>query len=473
MPISPIITNAGLAAVLNATDDGLSARITHVALGDNAWTPDNTAVALQSERQRVAVSNGSRIQPNQIHITAVENGSTNYWIRELGFILDDGTLLAVWSDPSQPLAYKAAGVDVLLAFDLVLSALPDDSVTVVGTGGVNLPPATESIVGVLRFSTRNEARTASRNDVAVSPENMRFHSDSRYARTVHRHMWENILAKPSRFPPAGHEHPWTEINEKPATYPPSTHSHSWSETTDKPTTFPPSSHSHSWRQTTGKPTTFPPSAHSHSWNQTTGKPRTFPPSSHSHSWADTSGKPTTFPPSTHSHSWTDTTGKPRSFNPSLHSHRWGEITGKPQSYVPNPHQHSWSETTGKPSTFTPSSHDHDLLYFRKDNFNVSSGEAAITNRYSRQWHLGHDDWDRNYVNIYPPRGYIMAQLRGFTASISRVYFAGNVNREDIMWCRFRKEINNGFIRVIAGNNENRVDTAGVAAYINYMAIWVR
>lgn len=435
MPLSPIITDAGLAAVFNATNNGLSARITHVALGDDAWTPDATATGLQSERQRVAVSNGSRIQPNQIHITAVENGDEEYWIRELGFILDDGTLLAVWSNATQPLAYKAAGVDVLLAFDLVLSALPDDSVTVVGTGGVNLSPATETVVGVLRFATAVEMTEGARDDVAASPANIRTMTDDRYS--------------------------------------PLLHAHSWSQTTGKPTTFTPAPHSHSWSQTTGKPSRFNPSSHTHSWGQTTGKPTSFNPSSHTHSWDQTTGKPSSFNPSSHVHSWSQTAGKPSSFNPSSHSHPWGEITGKPQSYVPNPHQHSWSQTTGKPSTFAPSSHDHDLLYFRKDNFRVTSGEAAITNRYSRQWHLGHDDWDRNYVNIYPPTGYTMAQLRGFTASISRVYFAGNVNREDIMWCRFRQEIINGFVRVIAGNNENRVDTAGVAAYINYMAIWVR
>ncbi len=187
MPISPIITSAGLTAVLNATNDGLSARITHVALGDAAWTPDNSATALQNERQRVAVSNGSRIQSNQIHITAVENGTVEYWIRELGFFLDDGTLLAVWSDPDQPLAYKAAGVDVLLAFDLLLSALPDDSVEVVGTGGVNLPPATDVIAGVLRFATESEERGGVISDVAISPEGVRRHGDNRYARRSHHH----------------------------------------------------------------------------------------------------------------------------------------------------------------------------------------------------------------------------------------------------------------------------------------------
>ncbi len=263
MPISPIIASAGLTAVLNATNDGLSARITHVALGDAAWTPDNSATVLQNERQRVTVSNGSRIQPNQIHITAVENGSVEYWIRELGFYLDDGTLLAVWSDPDQPLAYKAAGVDVLLAFDLVLSALPDDSVEVVGTGGVNLPPATTVIEGVLRFATDDEARDADRRDVGMSPVTVRMLGDTRYARTGHRHAWSTLTGRPSSFPASAHGHSWSQVSGKPTTFPPRSHGHPWSQVSEKPTAYPPTSHLHSWSDLHGIPPRFPPSDHDH------------------------------------------------------------------------------------------------------------------------------------------------------------------------------------------------------------------
>jgi hypothetical protein len=57
------------------------------------WAPlrheHNSATRLKAEKNRVAVSNGTRIQPTQIHVTAVENGSTEYWVREVGFILDE------------------------------------------------------------------------------------------------------------------------------------------------------------------------------------------------------------------------------------------------------------------------------------------------------------------------------------------------------------------------------------------------
>lgn len=224
--LTPIITTAGLQAVLSASNDGLQAKISHVALGDLGWSPTNSATRLKREKNRVPVSNGTRIQPTQIHVTAVENGNVEYWVREVGFVLDDGTLFAIWSHPTQALAWKAAGVDLLLAFDMLLSALPADSVTIDGTGGVNLAPATQTKEGLVRLATSQEAIAGSLNSaVVMSPADSRAHGDARYSRLNHRH-------------------PWSEIDGKPATYPSSSHSHSWNSITSKPSTFPASSHNH-------------------------------------------------------------------------------------------------------------------------------------------------------------------------------------------------------------------------------------
>ncbi len=171
MNLTPIITSAGLSAVLNQTNDGLSAKIVSIALGDAAWEPDNTATALQNEITRVPVTGSTRVNPTQIHVTAIESGEVDYWVREIGFILDDGTLLAVWSQPDsdRALAYKAASVDLLLGFDLLLSALPADSVIVEDTGGLNLGPATATVAGVVRLATEAEVLAGRRDDVALSP----------------------------------------------------------------------------------------------------------------------------------------------------------------------------------------------------------------------------------------------------------------------------------------------------------------
>ena len=130
----PIITTRGLAAVFNAENTGFAAKITHIALGDNGRTPSKGELGLTNERMRIPIADGERIDDHQIHVTALADGSTEFWVREIGFMLEDGTMLAVWSDKDNPLAYKSTSVPLLLAFDLVLEALPAQSVTVVSTG---------------------------------------------------------------------------------------------------------------------------------------------------------------------------------------------------------------------------------------------------------------------------------------------------------------------------------------------------
>jgi hypothetical protein len=132
----PVITTKGLAAAFTADNTGVAAKITHIALGDSGRKPPSkNETKLVNERLRVAVADGERINEHQIHVSAVADSGPAFWVKEIGFILEDGTMLAVWSDVD-PLAYKPEGdsVPLLLGFDLVLEALPAESITVEGTG---------------------------------------------------------------------------------------------------------------------------------------------------------------------------------------------------------------------------------------------------------------------------------------------------------------------------------------------------
>ncbi|NHR03784.1 phage tail protein [Chromobacterium haemolyticum] len=143
-PLAPLITAAGLASIWRAGNDGVSAQITHIALGDGAYAPAQDQTKLRSEKARYPVAGGERLGNTQIHLTAIADDDKAFWVREIGFILADGTLLAVWSDLKAALAYKAADVQLLLAYDLALNALPPDSVTIQSSGaGLNLSLASE------------------------------------------------------------------------------------------------------------------------------------------------------------------------------------------------------------------------------------------------------------------------------------------------------------------------------------------
>lgn len=143
-PLLPTILEVGLNAIWRAGADGLAAQITHIALGDTPFVPSQAMAALPGERVRYPIADGKKVSSKQIHVTALADGNAEFWVRGVAFILADGTPLALWSDPTKPLAYKSAGVDLLLAYDLTLSALPADSVTVQSTGaGLSLSMAEE------------------------------------------------------------------------------------------------------------------------------------------------------------------------------------------------------------------------------------------------------------------------------------------------------------------------------------------
>lgn len=138
-PLQPVITKAGLRAIWRPDNTGLAAEITHVVVGTAGYTPSNTQTALRSQVAKIPISDGERLSDTLLHVTAIADGPQAYWVREIGFLLADGTLLAVWSHATDVLAYKPADADLLLAYDLSLTALPPGSVTITSTGaGLNL-----------------------------------------------------------------------------------------------------------------------------------------------------------------------------------------------------------------------------------------------------------------------------------------------------------------------------------------------
>lgn len=135
--LRPKITNAGLAALFNATNNGVEGYVTHVAFGDAAgasYAPTGDEVGLKNELARVAVGGGERETPTQILLQGVLDDGPEFWIREVGFFLSDGTLLALWSEPNKLLLYKSAGVPFVFAYGLALSGVPENSVNVQITG---------------------------------------------------------------------------------------------------------------------------------------------------------------------------------------------------------------------------------------------------------------------------------------------------------------------------------------------------
>ncbi|TFW37611.1 phage tail protein [Pseudomonas putida] len=162
--LKPQITKAGLAAIWNATSTGLSAEISHIALGSAGYTPSADQKTLRTQVVKYPIAGGEKLSGTLIHLTAVADDSAAFWVKEVGFFLSDGTLLAVWSHPTEALTYKSANTELLLAYDLSLEALPANSVTINSTSaGLNLTLA-EPLVALATAQIAEQLRNLKQGD---------------------------------------------------------------------------------------------------------------------------------------------------------------------------------------------------------------------------------------------------------------------------------------------------------------------
>lgn len=132
-------TNAGLAELISAKNEGLQGAITHIGAGTEKYTPSHSQTKLRNEQERVVVVDYEDISATQIRLAGRFDSDKEYEVGEVGIYLSTGTLLAVFSAPNTTLTYKSQYSHWLQRLTLDLTPLPSESVTVnVGTPNVNL-----------------------------------------------------------------------------------------------------------------------------------------------------------------------------------------------------------------------------------------------------------------------------------------------------------------------------------------------
>ena len=73
----PTITDAGKAAALAASNNGLALTLDAVSFGTGAYTPTGKETALVKEIKRVKVGSSARVTNNQIRMTSVWPADTS------------------------------------------------------------------------------------------------------------------------------------------------------------------------------------------------------------------------------------------------------------------------------------------------------------------------------------------------------------------------------------------------------------
>jgi hypothetical protein len=137
--LAPVLTRAGLAALISAQSTGLAATITHLAFGRGAsagadyvgYAPTREQTTLRSEIARVPILSGARLDPHGFRLLSViDSSAPEATIREVAFVLASGQMLAIWSDPVAPLAMKTASADLEISLDLLLEQIPEGALAV-------------------------------------------------------------------------------------------------------------------------------------------------------------------------------------------------------------------------------------------------------------------------------------------------------------------------------------------------------
>ncbi|WP_428243419.1 phage tail protein [Gynuella sp.] len=156
MNLKPVITDAGITALIDAKNRGIRAKITHVGVGDGGdgpYTASRDMTALKHEIQRSFVEGGELVgtQQNQLYLTSTISDEGNdipdiYPIYEIGFFLENGVLFAVYASEEKKLAEKIYGTDFVLAFDLVLTGTEAESIIIDREHPLSMPVARDNLL---------------------------------------------------------------------------------------------------------------------------------------------------------------------------------------------------------------------------------------------------------------------------------------------------------------------------------------
>ncbi|WP_303713394.1 gp53-like domain-containing protein [Brevundimonas naejangsanensis] len=150
------ITDAGRAALINAQNNGTVAFVlSEIGVSSQAIAGDLAGLtALPNERKRLATMAGDVVADDTLHVTIRDESADAYALRSFGLYASTGVLFAVYSQ-ADPILEKSAAAMLLLAVDARLVALGTANVEF-GPVGFTLPPASETVAGVVEIATDAE-----------------------------------------------------------------------------------------------------------------------------------------------------------------------------------------------------------------------------------------------------------------------------------------------------------------------------
>ncbi|GAB6075694.1 phage tail-collar fiber domain-containing protein [Desulfurobacterium crinifex] len=165
----PITTTAGLQKFFQVSGlPEVRLKLTHIGFGDAGYTPEKSQTSLKNEIIRVPIASG-KVFPSDGYMdlsALLPEDAPEFWIREIGWYLEDGTLAFVWSHPEVPIAWKNKNLKLLTGISVRVTDVPLDKIEIVESNPDLKLLYTEEFAQVSRILTNHEIAIVAIKDKA-------------------------------------------------------------------------------------------------------------------------------------------------------------------------------------------------------------------------------------------------------------------------------------------------------------------
>jgi len=165
----PITTTAGLQKFFQVSGlPEVKLKLTHIGFGDSGYTPDKNQTSLKNEIIRIPISSG-KVFPSDGYMdlsALIPEDVPEFWIREIGWYLEDGTLAFVWSHPEVPIAWKNKNLKLLAGISVRITDVPLDKIEIVESNPDLKLLYTEEFMQIAQMLTNHETAIVAIKDKA-------------------------------------------------------------------------------------------------------------------------------------------------------------------------------------------------------------------------------------------------------------------------------------------------------------------
>ncbi len=155
----PITTTAGLQKFFQVSGlPEVKLKLTHIGFGDAGYVPSKDQTALKNEIVRVPIASG-KVFPSDGYMdlsALVPEDVPEFWIKEIGWYLEDGTLAFVWSHPEVPIAWKNKNLKLLAGISVRVTDVPLDKIEIVESNPDLRLLYTEEFAQIAQMLTNHE-----------------------------------------------------------------------------------------------------------------------------------------------------------------------------------------------------------------------------------------------------------------------------------------------------------------------------